>query len=239
MKITSKVFSIPPYISTRWEFVSSLRIVDNQLHVTLKDSTTCVIPHLPQETIDQIFSFHADSIEATPPKEDLTLILEGVRTGFKELISMFSKVKGNAIGSIGRALEHDPDNASLPDLPPEMVKKVTLLLNIIPKEDILAMPEAENGCNCMYCQINRILRAAILTEQREGSPDILVESETEPVEEQELSFSEWIVEPIAEKLYKVTNKIDPKEEYRVFLGDPIGCTCGKSHCEHVLAVLRS
>jgi hypothetical protein len=239
MKISPKVFSVPPYLSTRWEFVASLRLAEHQLYVALKDGTICVIPNLPQEAIDQIFAFHAESIETATPKDDLAAIVDGMRTGLKELVSMFTKIKGNSIGSIGRALEHDPSNSSLPDLPPEMIKKVKLLLNIIPKDDVLAMPEAESGCNCMYCQINRTLRTSILSGESGEGPDILSEGETEPVGEQELSFNEWIVEPIAEKLYKVTNKLDHNEEYRVYLGEPIGCTCGKSHCEHVLAVLRS
>lgn len=239
MKITSKIFSVPPYISTRWEYVASIRAADDLLIVTLKDGTVCSIPHLQKEAIDQIFSYHAESAEASNhQREDLAQLLEGMRSGFKELVSMLSKLGANALSSIGKALEHDPNNANLPQLPPDMVKKVQMLLNIIPQEDILAMPEGEPGCHCMYCQINRILREAILKQQM-SAPDILAEEEAEKVEEKDLEFSEWIVEPIKDKLYKVTNKLDPQEEYRVFLGDPIGCTCGKPHCEHVLAVLKS
>jgi hypothetical protein len=238
MKITSKILSIPPYLSTRWEFVESLRVIQNVLHISLKDGSTCAIPDLQQETISQIFSFHEENLESdNQQKEELTSALEAVRGGFKELVNMLTKLGANALTSIGKALEHDPKNAGLPDIPPEMVKKVQLLVNIIPQEEILAMPEAEAGCNCMYCQINRILREAAL--QKGPTPDGLSEDQEEAVEEKELEFSEWIVEPLAEKLYKVTNKLDPKEEYRVFLGDPIGCTCGKPHCEHILAVLRS
>lgn len=239
MKLSPKIFSIPPYISTRWEYVLSLRVSDDMLFVTLKDGTTCSIPHLQKEIIDQIFSYHAEAAEAANhQKEDIEPLVESMRSGFKELVNMLSKLGANALSSLGKALEHDPANSNLPDLPPDMVKKVQMLLSIIPKEDILAMPEGEPGCHCMYCQINRILRDAILAQETE-TPDILAEEETESVEEKDLEFSEWIVEPLQDKLYKVTNKLDPKEEYRVYLGDPIGCTCGKPHCEHVLAVLRS
>ena len=237
MKLTPKIFSIPPYISTRWEFILSLRVTDDVLMVTLKDGTICTIPNLPKETIDQIFAFHAEAEEAQDQeRENLQPLLESMKMGFKDLMQMLSKLGATAVGSIGKALEHDPQNANLPELPQDMVKKVQLLLNVIPKEDILAMPEGIPGCHCMYCQINGILRRAI--EGREGSaPDALAESE--PVEEKDLQFSEWIVESIGDKLYKVTNKLNHSEEFRVFLGDPIGCTCGKPHCEHVLAVLRS
>jgi hypothetical protein len=239
MKISSKIFSIPPYISTRWEYVQSLRVSNNLLIATLKDGSSCSIPDLSKDTIEQIFTYHADSVETSnQQKEDLAQMVEGMRSGFKELLNMLTKLGQNALSSIGKALEHDPNNANLPELPPDMVKKVQMLLKIIPKEDILAMPEGEPDCNCMYCQINRILRESSLSIDT-SQPDILAEGGTETVEEKDLEFSEWIVEPIQDKLYKVTNKLDPKEEYRVFLGDPIGCTCGKPHCEHVLAVLKS
>ena len=239
MKITPKIFSIPPYLSTSWENVASLRVSEDLLMVTLKDGAICIIPNLPKEIIAQIFTHHAESIESkSPQKENVAVLVEGMHTGFKDLIAMLTKVGSNAITSLGKALEHDPRNAHLPPLPPEMVEKVKLLINIIPKEDVLAMPEAENNCNCMYCQINRILRQTLLIEEA-PKPDLIAEEPAEHIEEKDLEFSEWIIEPISEKLYRVTNKLDPKEEYRVFLGDPIGCTCGKPHCEHVLAVLRS
>jgi hypothetical protein len=239
MKISSKIFSIPPYISTRWEYVISLRVADNLLIVTLKDGTMCSIPNLQKEIIDQIFTCHAESAEATNhQKEDLGQLVEGMRSGFKELVSMLTKLGTNALSSLGKALEHDPNTTNLPELPPDMVKKVQMLLNIIPKEDILSMPEGEPGCHCMYCQINKILRESLKIHET-SKPDIVAEGEIEDVEEKDLEFSEWIVEPIQDKLYKVTNKLDHQEEYRVFLGDPIGCTCGKPHCEHVLAVLKS
>ena len=239
MKISPKIFSIPPYISTRWDYILSIRVADDLLIVTLKDGTICSIPRLPKDTIDQIFTYHAESMETSNhQKDDFTQLVEGMRSGFKELLNMFSKFGAHALTSIGKALEHDPSNANLPELPPEMVQKVQMLLNIIPKEDILAMPEAEPGCHCMYCQINRILRTSLITHDT-TNPDVLTEGETETVEEKDLQFSEWIVEPLQDKLYKVTNKLDPQEEYRVFLGEPIGCTCGKPRCEHVLAVLKS
>ena len=215
----------------------SLHVADDLLMVTLKDGTTCAIPHLPKETIEQIFSLHAESSDANQ-KEDLHNLVDSMRSGFKELVNIFAKLGTNSLGSLGKALEHDPNNANLPELPPDLVKKVEVLLTVIPKEDILSMPEGLPGCHCMYCQINRILRESVLSKETDV-PDILAEGQSEPVEEKDLVFSEWIVESIGEKLYKVTNRLDPSEGYRVFLGEPIGCTCGKPHCDHVLAVLRS
>lgn len=237
MKLTPKIFSIPPYISTRWEFVLSLRVTDEVLVVTLKDGTICTIPNLPKETIDQIFTLHTEAEESQDrERENLQPLLESMKTGFKDLMQMLSKLGSGSAGSLGKAIEHDPSNSNLPELPPDMIKKVQVLLNVIPKEDILSMPKNVPGCHCMYCQINRILRQSIESDEG-GEPDLL--SESEPVEEKDLQFSEWIVEPLEDKLYKVTSALNHTEEYRVFLGDPIGCTCGKPRCEHILAVLRS
>jgi len=234
MKITKKILSLPPYISTRWEFISSLHVNEGVLTVHLKDGTTCSVPDLSKETLATIFTHHVETTETAPDEsEEITKLMGGIRSGFKDVMNMFTKLGANAMTSLGKVLEHDPNHANLPDLPPEMIKKVELLLNIIPQEDLLDMPESVPGCNCMYCQINRILRHAKLDQ-----PDFL-EQGGEPVEETELEFTEWIVENIEDKIYKVTNKLDPNEEYRVFLGNPIGCTCGKEHCEHILAVLRS
>lgn len=237
MKLTPKIFSIPPYISTRWEFVLSLRVTDDVLVVTLKDGTICTIPNLPKETIDQIFTLHTEAEESQDrERENLQPLLESMKAGFKDLMQMLSKLGSGTTGPLGKAIEHDPSNANLPELPPDMIKKVQMLLKVIPKEDILGMPQNVPGCHCMYCQINRILRQSIEVGE-ESEPDLLTESE--PVEEKDLQFSEWIVEPLGDKLYKVTSALNHSEEYRVFLGDPIGCTCGKPRCEHILAVLRS
>ena len=42
-----------------------------------------------------------------------------------------------------------------------------------------------------------------------------------------------------DKLFTVVNKLDPQENYHVYLGHPVGCTCGKQGCEHILVVLKS
>jgi PhoH-like ATPase len=49
----------------------------------------------------------------------------------------------------------------------------------------------------------------------------------------------WGIEQTAEQLYKVTNPLDANEQYNVFLGTPLGCTCGLKNCEHIRAVLNT
>ncbi len=236
MKITPKILSIPPYISTTWDQIASLRVVEKNLLISLKDGCQSQIPDLSKEAIDRIFSFHAANIENPPVRtEEANPFIQGLQTGFKELVAALSKLGTNAFASLSKVAEHDPKSSDLPDLPPEMIEKVRLLHQVLSKDDISTMAPPENGCNCMYCQIVRILREPYSEEHHENVAD----KELEHVEEKDLEFSEWIVEPVGEQLYKVTNKLDRHEEYRVFLGNPIGCTCGKQNCEHILAVLKS
>ncbi len=61
----------------------------------------------------------------------------------------------------------------------------------------------------------------------------------EDVSEEELKFKMWDIEEIDETLFKVTNPLDANEHYNVYLGNPIGCTCGKKNCEHIKAVLNT
>jgi hypothetical protein len=66
----------------------------------------------------------------------------------------------------------------------------------------------------------------------------------EPINDEEISaedlrFKEWEIAKLSQNLYKVINPLDSNEEYQVFLGTPIGCTCGIHHCEHIKAVLKS
>lgn len=240
IKITSQILSIPPYLSTRWDYIQSIRVQEKALLISLQSGPPCSIPGLTEEEISQIFSSFA--LYAQPTKEehkvddtfkkDISQLVEGVKKGFAEFLHILAKSGGQSAG-FAKALEHDPSNANLPPLPPEAIGRVEMLLQIVPEEDILAMPEPVAHCNCMYCQVQRLLRNALA--EKKGH----IENEGEPVDESELKFNEWIVEPLEDKMYSVRNKLNPQEEYKVFLGEPLGCTCGKANCEHIIAVLRS
>ena len=71
----------------------------------------------------------------------------------------------------------------------------------------------------------------------------LVDSRAATVEEEitedDLKFRNWDIRQTADKLYAVTNPLDENEHYSVFLGTPLGCTCGEKNCEHIRAVLNS
>ena len=236
MKINEKIISIPPYVSTSWDQVSAIKAENATVSIILKNGFVCTIAHLEQKTIDDLFSIHKQVLEKkTSSGEEIGPFVQGIQSGFKELIGTLSKLGNTAFASISKMVEHDPQNADLPELPPEMVEKIKLLLQVLSKEEIMAMPPSEPNCNCMYCQITRILHDAVIHEKH----PLHHEKDVELVEEKDLEFSEWTVTPLGDSLYTVTNKLDPHEEYRVFLGDPIGCTCGKQNCEHILAVLKS
>ncbi len=144
---------------------------------------------------------------------------------------------------MGQVMQHNPAYSGLPPIPDEVATKIAALSKIIPEDDLLAMPAAEPNCNCMYCQINRILRAqAGIGDQsiEDKTPDTpQVPTGEEKVSEEDLKFEQWKVQLIRENMYQVSNKLDSSEEYTVFLGTPVGCTCGKPNCEHIVAVLRS
>ncbi len=88
-----------------------------------------------------------------------------------------------------------------------------------------AFPKPEPHCNCPHCQIARAMHGIEKQELEE------------PVSDEDLKFRDWEIKQTGEKLYSVTNPIDPSEQYTVFLGEPVGCTCGHSHCEHIKSVL--
>jgi hypothetical protein len=73
-------------------------------------------------------------------------------------------------------------------------------------------------------------------EPKEASAIDFPEEEVSP---HELKFREWDIQQAGDKLYNVSNPFDKGEQYQVYLGNPVGCTCGKSKCEHIVAVLNS
>ncbi|MBI3236477.1 MAG: hypothetical protein HYZ48_02035, partial [Chlamydiales bacterium] len=110
------------------------------------------------------------------------------------------------------------------------IQKVKTVSKTIGIQDPNLFPQPEPHCNCTHCQVARALRLSI-------------ESSEPPVEEivsdQDLQFRTWDIIQISEQLFTVQNPLDSKENYRVYLGDPVGCTCGEKHCEHIRTVLSS
>ena len=63
MKITETHISIPPYISTTWDNISSLHSEEGLLIFSLKDGNDIEVPNLTKQEIDEIFSQHLHFLE--------------------------------------------------------------------------------------------------------------------------------------------------------------------------------
>ncbi len=222
MKISPLILSIPPYISTSWKNVLSLRVEGTSLVIDLTAGKQVKVPDLKGATLEQIFRAHADYLEKNDlEKEKGPSFLDGA------LNFPFKMGLSGTMEPLENILQHNPEQSHLPNLPEDVLKKITSIAKAmgIPLSDNLLKPEPH--CNCAYCQIARTIQN---TPQEEGE---------EFVSEQDLSFKTWNIEQKAENLYDVTNPLDTNECYQVFLGDPLGCTCGQKNCEHIKAVLHS
>ena len=81
-------------------------------------------------------------------------------------------------------LQHNPDQAQLPDLPQEIIEKIqaiTQAMGFDPKH--VNAPKPEPHCNCMYCQIARAVYA--------DSPSETEQEAEEEVSLDELQFRNW------------------------------------------------
>jgi hypothetical protein len=226
MKITSKVLSIPPYISTTWGNISSLHVKEElgtyRLIVLLKDGPQVEIPNLDRGAIDAIFNAHAQFTEECALETQARKVVEDSPISFS--LPLKGDVDGNVIEAFGPTTQHNPDQADLPPLPPNVLKKIGAIASAFGVESLPSLPKTEPGCNCIYCQVmNAVFQG----------------TGVEEISEEDLKFRDWEVRKTADKLYIVTNPIDLNEHYSVFLGEPIGCTCGAKHCEHVRAVLST
>ncbi len=234
MKIDEKMLSLPPYLSTAWRNVRALYVKGNLLVINLVDGDTVQIPNLPEDLIEKAFQFHAlhienEAISSQTPKSKPLFSPAPIELGGESTMRL---AFGGTMDQLSGGLQHNPAQAHLPDLPKEMVAKISQIAKImVPNSDFNLIPKGEPHCNCPFCQISR----AIHGEAKE-TESLQIE---EMVADEELQFEQWNIKQADEKLYIVTNKLDNQERYTVFLGEPVGCTCGADKCEHIVAVLKS
>lgn len=251
MKITNKILHVPPYISTTWSHIKAMYVKDSSLIVALTDQTTITIPHLSKEDIESIFKAHATYLEAydrsqlsipqpphIPQSQDPSFQIFQMIGNVDDGVSK-SQFGFDNLGAFSSAMQHNPAQANMPDLPKEMIDKISEIARIIAPEEAQSMPKPESNCNCPYCQIARGIQNAIHGENTTFEKQIQYTDSEEEVSEADLVFQQWEIKQTGEKLYSVENRLDPREKYSVYLGHPVGCTCGKQGCEHVLAVLKS
>jgi len=243
MKFNNKILSIPPYISTTWANISSIRMKATQLSIALKDGDTIDIPNLSNESIDQIFHAHAEYMEEQVHHDHMIqkmsgafskqMIVEGQQNEHPFRMGFGTPDGFNAV------VAHNPEQANGPDLPAAILDKIGSFAKLVELNSETIIPPAEPNCNCPHCQITRAI-----TQEKES----LVEkvkvignevAKEEVVSDQDLHFQQWEIVADGESRFMVTNKLDALETYKVFLGNPVGCTCGHPGCEHIVAVLQS
>ena len=227
IKITDKILSIPPYISTSWSRIAGLHMKGSVLAITLVDGDTLHIPNLNTETVHLIFQHHAVYLEKeyTEPVQVESQLKNLIEQGDSSIRFAF----GSSMDGLGNILQHNTSQSDSPDLPLEVLHKVGAIAKIMGPSDEILLPKAEPGCNCFHCQISRALQPTAHSEM----------IEEQEVTEEELQFQEWTITQTGDKLFSVVSRLDEKEKYNVYLGEPVGCTCGKQGCDHILAVLKS
>lgn len=220
MKLSDKIICIPPYISTSWKNVHSLstEIRDQKilLQILLNTGEKIAIPNLEKQVIALIFEMHSRHVEQEG---------EGKKKGAADPflgLPLPLRFHNGALEAFGSILQHNPDQKNAPTLPPDVLQKIASVTKSLGVEDPNLLPKAEPNCNCLHCQIANAMQQI-----------------EEIVKDEELKFKNWEITQINTKLYTVCNPLDKKEQYNVFLGTPVGCTCGQRNCEHIRAVLES
>lgn len=227
MKITDQILSIPPYLSTSWENIGAIHMENGALVVVLVDGGRVPLPHLDDETIERIFKAHETYLEQSEEDSDEDEDDSASSLSFPFNLAM------SAFDNMGQILQHNPEQRSAPSLPHEMLERVASVVGMLQPSDLKMLPTPEDGCNCFHCQIARAMQGAT------GQHAHIQGTEDVEVSDDDLRFRSWDIEQLGDQLYKVQNPLDQSEVYQVFLGKPVGCTCGKEGCEHIEAVLRS
>lgn len=232
MKINEKILSLPPYISTNWSHVAALHMKGHLLVISLTDGNTIAIPNLAKELIDSAFLYHSLYLENEEMKAADSLSQKDAMTRLDQVGAPTIRFAFGSLDGLNHAMQHNPAQANAPDLPPEILQKVSHLAKMMSPDDETILPKAETDCNCFHCQIARAINPS-------KESVIEEEEEEEVVADNELEFQQWTIAQTGDQLFSVTNRLDEHEKYSVFLGHPVGCTCGKQGCEHILAVLKS
>ncbi|MCH9611310.1 MAG: hypothetical protein SP1CHLAM42_13960 [Chlamydiales bacterium] len=219
-KIDQNIICIPPYISTTWDQITFLHseesVETGRLTLTLHLSSGEVIsvPNLDPSIVDIAFSAHLKFMEqrrAMPAGGDMLGSLKMGIPGIENLADM---------------MQHDLSKSGTPDLPKDVLERISSMAKMMTGGDMEAFPKPEPHCNCTHCQLAKAIHGKH-------------EEELEPVLDEELTFRSWDIQQNGDNLYLVSNPTDPAEQYNVYLGTPVGCTCGHDHCEHIKAVLSS
>ncbi|MCH9608990.1 MAG: hypothetical protein S4CHLAM45_02690 [Chlamydiales bacterium] len=235
-KITEKIICIPPYISTSWDRVTFMQTegaAEGELTLVLHlDDGKCLkIQNLDKALIDLAFSAHLQYLESKNGSQakanSLGFLQNFLGSTPEQLESMPIKFGISGVPGLENfeaVMQHNSTQADAEDLPSEVLEKIGQMTKMIGGGDLNAFPKPEPHCNCPHCQLARAVHG-------------IEKEDVDPVSDEDLKFRDWEIQQNGENLYTVTNPLDSLEQYNVFLGQPVGCTCGKEHCEHIKAVL--
>lgn len=207
----------------------------NSLVISLKNNQRVSIPNLDGEVLEEVFSAHAEYMERSSRGTDPESLLSNIQGAFRVGKDDGAPINLENLGSFTGMMQHDPSQKNAPDLPKEILERVSQVAKALGlDQESFDAPDGEPHCNCPYCQIAKALHGVVSSS--EGEEPAQVE---EIVTDNELQFKEWDINQVGDKLYQVCNPLDQSEHYQVYLGQPIGCTCGKNNCDHIIAVLNS
>ena len=238
LKINEKVLCIPPFISTTWDRVAFLKTEANtetnqlNLILSLLDGKEIIIPSLDASIVDIAFAAHLKYLELSQAKDNAKINNIFANINPEQIIGLPLRLGASGIEGLESALQHNSAQANTPDIPLEILNKISAITKIISNGENIPFPKPEPHCNCVHCQLARAVHG--ITKDEEA-----ITSQEESVTEEDLKFRLWDINQNGDKLYTVTNPLDIKEQYSVYLGDPIGCTCGEPKCVHIRAVLNS
>jgi hypothetical protein len=238
MLINREVFSLPPYISTSWGHVTALFMLEDVLVVSLNDGSNIHIPRLAQALLERIFTAHASHLEEQSKREE-----QAGETN-SHLFEMPLRMSFSQLEGLSTALQHNFEQSDTPDLPPEMLHKISSIAKIAGLHDPQQLPKPEPHCNCVHCQIARAMQSSLQDEDENEEATPVTTTAIPSVEKipavTENDESSWLVEQNEDQLYTVTHRNNESLNYKVYLGsEQVGCNCGIHGCEHILAVLRS
>lgn len=248
-KINEKLICIPPYISARWDQITFLQSEEDPttktftLAIHLHDGKIVQVPDLDSALIDIAFAAHTKYLDTQQPsaqhaKEEEPKTIGGLLqqlTGLSPDQLSGMPIRFGISGMEGMpgmdALQHNQDLSDTPPMPAEVLEKISNMIKMMMNGDLNSFPKPEPHCNCTHCQVARTIHG-MDTEQKNEETEELISQE-------DLTFRDWEINKTGENLYVLTNPLDSSEQYSVYLGTPVGCTCGQSHCEHIKAVLYS
>ena len=109
-------------------------------------------------------------------------------------------------------MQHNPEEANAPNLPHEILEKVTMITQTLGIENPSLLPSPESNCNCLHCQIAKAMQMGLPLKEESEEEEIVTDAD--------LSFRSWDVEQTGDNLFTITNPIDSAEQYSVFLWQP-------------------